>query len=290
MNTPKKQENDSRIELEEKVWNAIATFEQILEAMPNDRASLDTLAHAYEQVGDHTKAKDYLVRLGNVIIQENDAEAGQEILAKIEAYAEHDDDARLLLGRMKDFLSSKKISAAASSPESRSGQTKAGASGVRSSFNMADELSFAWNLLEAGELTQEEYSNVVQDLTEMSAGDSNTTISVLHVLEARAFKNLERIIGFVSKECSTPIISLASFDLQSSVVSLLPMEFIVRRGAIVFELLGNNALVVVMNPYNKQLRQDVEAAIGKKCHFFVALSSEFDQAIARINQPPAAKK
>ena len=80
----KKPEKDSRPELEEKVWNAIAAFEQILEAMPTDRASLDALAHAYEQVGDHTKAKDYLIRLGNVIIQENDADAGQEILEKIE--------------------------------------------------------------------------------------------------------------------------------------------------------------------------------------------------------------
>lgn len=286
----KKPEKDSKSELEERVWNAIAAFEQILEAMPNDRASLDALANAYEQVGDHTRAKDYLVRLGNAIIQDRDIEAGKGIVEKVEIYAEHDDNARQLLAKMKDFLSAQKESLAAVKAESQLKHAKAGAADVRSNFNMADELSFAWNLLEAGELTQEEYASVVQDLTEMSASDSNATISVLHVLEARAFKSLEKIAGFVSRECLAPIISLSSFEIQSAIVSMLPMDFMVRRGAIVFELLGNNALVVVMNPYNKQLRQDIEAVTGKKCHFFMALSSDFDQAIAKLVQGAADKK
>jgi len=58
----------------------------------------------------------------------------------------------------------------------------------------------------------------------------------------------------------------------------------------VFELLGTNALVVIMNPYNKQLRQDIEAAVGRKCHFFMALSSDFDQAINKVVQASVAKK
>jgi tetratricopeptide (TPR) repeat protein len=280
----KKQDKEAKSELEEKVWNAISAFEQILEAMPNDRASLDALAHAYEQVGDHTRAKDYFIRLGNVIIEENDSVAGQEILDNIKQYAEDDDKARQLLARMEEFLSAKQAADSTSKAEVQSKQAKTGAADVRVSFNMADELSSAWNLLEAGELTQEEYASIVQDLTEMSAGDSNATISVLHVLEVRAFKSLEKIMGFIARECSSPIISLASFDLQPSVLTMLPMEFMIHRGALVFELLGNNALVVVMNPYSKQLRQDVEAATGKKCHFFITLSSEFDQAIAKIPQ------
>ncbi|MDD4870553.1 MAG: hypothetical protein PHR77_08330 [Kiritimatiellae bacterium] len=280
----KKPDKESNSELEEKVWSAISAFEQILEAMPNDHASLDALANAYEQVGDHTRAKDFLIRLGNVIIEENDLKGGQEILPKIKQYAEKDEKADQLLGRMEEFLSARKAAVSAPKAESSAKLAKAGSSDIRMSFNMADELSFAWSLLEAGELTQEEYASIVQDLTEMSAGDSNATISVLHVLEARAFKNLEKIMGFISRECSSPIISISSFELQPSVVTMLPMEFMVHRGALVFELLGNNALVVVMNPYSKQLRQDAEAATEKKCHFFITLSSEFDQAIAKIPQ------
>jgi len=279
----KKPEKEAKSELEQRVWNAISAFEQILEAMPNDRASLDALSHAYEQVGDIAKAKEYILRLGNIIIEENDAEAGLEIVEKVRQYAKEDTKARHLLGRMEVFLSDRKA-AAAPKAEVQARQPKAGAGELRTNFNISDELSFAWNLLEAKELTQEEYASVVQDLTEMSAGESNATISVLHVLEVRGFKNLERIIGYISRECATPIISLASFDLQASVVSMLPLDYMVRRGAMVFEVLGNDVLVVVMNPYNKPLRQEIEAALGRKCHFFLSLASEFDQALAKIPQ------
>jgi len=280
----KKPEKESKSDLEQKVWSAISAFEQILEAMPNDRASLDALVHAYEQVGDITKAQEYIVRLGNAIIEENDAEAGHEIIEKLRMYAKDDVKSRQLLGRMEVFLSDRKVAAAAPKTEVQPKPAKAGAVELRANFNISDELSFAWNLLEANELTQEEYASVVQDLTEMSAGESNATISVLHVLEVRGFKNLEKIIGFISKQCATPVISLASFDLQAPAVSALPLDFMLRRGAIVFESLGNDCLVVVMNPYNKQLRQEIEAALGRKCHFFISLATEFDQALAKVPQ------
>jgi len=159
----KKPEKDTKSELEERVWNAIAAFEQILEAMPNDRESLDALANAYEQVGDHTRAKDYLVRLGNAIIQDRDVEAGKGILEKVEIYAEHDENAKQILTKLNEFLASQKESVVAAKAESQAKFAKSGSSDIRLTFNMADELSFAWNLLEAGEITQEEYSSVVQD-------------------------------------------------------------------------------------------------------------------------------
>ena len=59
-------------ELEEEIWSAISAFEQILEAMPNDRASLEALAHAYEQIGDQTRGLDYLIRLTQVVLEEGD--------------------------------------------------------------------------------------------------------------------------------------------------------------------------------------------------------------------------
>ncbi|MEI6217777.1 MAG: hypothetical protein WCP86_02660, partial [bacterium] len=52
---------------ESEVWSAIAAFEQILEAIPNDRTSLAPLAHAYEQIGDLARAKDYTVRLADIV-------------------------------------------------------------------------------------------------------------------------------------------------------------------------------------------------------------------------------
>jgi len=68
-------------ELDEEVWQAINAFEQIIEALPRDRASLEALSHAYEQVGDTAKEAEYLNRLAKVLIDEEDADAAARLQA-----------------------------------------------------------------------------------------------------------------------------------------------------------------------------------------------------------------
>jgi hypothetical protein len=278
----KQPEKKSKEDLETEVWSAIAAFEQILEAIPNDRASLDALSNTYEQIGDHTKAKEYMLRLGDVLLDEHDADEARDLVSHIKPYAD-DPEVKALIDRIEKLgpVETRSPEVAAAGPVVPAEKPKSGER-VRMSFSMQDELAFAWNLLEAKELTQEEYSSVVQDLTEMSSVDSATTVSVLHVLEGRAFKSLEKVMAFVSKECGTPIISLSCFDLKPEATSLLSSDFMLKRGAMVFELLGTDALAVVMNPYDRQLRKDVEGTTGKKCHFFMTLASEFDKCLEAL--------
>ena len=78
-----KEQSGELSQTESEVWNAIGQFEKILEVMPNDRFSLETLADAYDKIGDHTRAEDYLVRLANVLADENDEDSAQDILEKL---------------------------------------------------------------------------------------------------------------------------------------------------------------------------------------------------------------
>ncbi|MFC1498013.1 hypothetical protein ACFLS1_06045 [Verrucomicrobiota bacterium] len=269
---------------EEKIWDAISAFEQILEALPGDMASLEALSHAYEQIGDHARAKDYTIRLGEVLVKESDVEAAAVILDKIRSYADEDPQAQELAGTIEKLISDQKVQQVGEGviTEETSSQERKDDVKATEGFNISEELSFAWNLLEAKELTQEEYSSVVQDLTDLSASEGNAAVSVLHVLEGRRFKRLEKIITFAARECGIPIVSISNFELQSEAVSVLPMEFIVRRGALVFEFLGNDALVVIMNPYDNKLRKDITQLADRNCHFFLTLPSEFDRAVEKI--------
>lgn len=286
---------------ESEVWSAIAAFEQILEAIPNDRTSLETLAHAYEQIGDMARAKDYTIRLVEVVLSELDQQEARNLLPKFEQFAAGDPVATELLQRLRVFVTSAAsatavkavaaATAAAARQEEKEKEKKehgpvtlsSAAAHARSSFNIANELPLAWNLLKANELTQEEYSNVVQDLTELSATDASVTVSVLHVLHDRSFKNISRVLTMLAKECSTPIISLTSFDLQPDAYSLLPLDFMVKRGVIIFDFFGDAALAVVLNPYDKELMKDVETVAGRKCFFYLTPPAEFDVAINKIN-------
>lgn len=265
--------------LDDDVWAAISAFQQILQAIPNDRASLETLAHAFEQIGDHTQAREYVLRLGNVLVDEQDHEAATEFVAKLREYAGDDEDVDNLLAKVENLAA-----AAGGTKEAETSEAPRTGRKMRSSFNMAEELSCAWNLMQLGLLSEDEYSNVVQDLSDMSSQDSNVTVSVLHVLEGRQYKGLEKVINAMARECSTPYVSLLNFDVQHSAVTLLPFDYMVQRGVLVFDFIGEDGLVVVMNPYDKELQRDVQEQAGRPCHFFITLPSEFDRAIAKVSE------
>ena len=266
---------------ESEVWSAIAACETILEAMPDDRASLETLSHAYEHIGDQAKTLEYLLRLGDVIVRDGDREAASHIAEKLKAFGSSDERLVSVCEQLEKLGSEVQASVGVEEVSA----TRTGRAGAPSqAFRVADELSFAWRLFEAGELTQEEYASVAQDLSEMSADDHLSTASVLHTLEARAFSGMERLMGYVARDAQTPIISLLSFDIQKEAHSLLPVDFMIRRGAVVFDLLADDALVVVMNPYDEALREQVQMKVGKPCHFFISLPAEFDSAIGKITE------
>lgn len=269
---------------EEEVWIAISAFEQILEAIPNDRASLEALCHAYEQIGDHVRAREYLLRLGKVIVGERDSASAAQVLRQLEGYEDEDEASRAMMRELRGLVDTAKPGAALVVESGAEPVTGRSESYRYEAFNLADELSFAWTLLETNQLTQEEYAALVHDLTELSSSDSENTVSVLHALELRTFKGLERLMTTVSKECGTPLVSLGSFDLQSGALMSLPLEYMVRRGAVVFDFLGKEALVVVMNPYDQQLRTSLEGLLKQKCHYFMALPSEFDKAMVRARE------
>ncbi len=264
---------------ESEVWSAIAAFEKILEAMPDDLASLETLAHAYEHIGDQAKTLEYLQRLGEVILRDGDAEAAVHVASKLRGFASKDEQVSLLCDRLEGFTAQVQTE-----PVDEVMPLCGAVSRPSYVFRVADELSFAWRLFETGELSQEEYASVAQDLSEMSADDHLSTASVLHALDARAFSGMERLMGFVARDARTPIVSLLSFEIPSEVHGLLPLEFMIRRGAIVFDLIGDDALVAIMNPYDESLQQQVEAEAGRPCHFYISLPSEFDAAIGKMGK------
>ena len=287
-NPPSKTPHDA----EGEVWNAIAMFEQLVEVMPDDRTSLEALAQAYEQVGDRARAREYQIRLARLLVVDGPIEDAGPALDRIRQYAD-DPQAREVLelaAQLKQSPAAPAEAPADTPPPSAAAAAKSAPKGLsdaeiaaKSTFNVAEEMALAWNLLQANEFTQEEYARVVQDLTELSAGNAGT-VSVLHVLQARASPKLERIMVAMARRYDTPIISLGGFELRPETTQLLPPAFMVRRGAVVFDQVAKDPLVVLMNPADKGLRRDVAAVTRRTCHFFMAQPAEFDAAMEKIRQ------
>lgn len=259
------------------IWNAISAFEKILEAIPHDRVSLEALTDAYEQVGDHTRSKEYILRLARVLIDEDDEEAARDLLRKLKRFAADDPEAAALAKEIESFRTEKVMADIIESEDGAAG---------RSSY-LSDEIAFAWNLLQNSKLTQEEYAGVVQDLTESSSRKTEIPVSTLHVLYDRNFKNINDVILFVAKDCAMPLISLSNFELPPPAISLLPIDFCLRRKALAFDTFGQDLLVAILNPYDTQLKNDIETMTGRMCHFFLAWPPDFDAALEKKKKADA---
>lgn len=291
---------------ESDVFSTIMAFEEILEVMPDDRAALESVAHAYDELGDQKQAKHYIMRLVRVLLDEGDAGAAAEWADKLRAHAEEDPEASALIEETESLQSGDRELGATSpgssgtasgadgaSPEAGTPQTPASAApsagdasrkGISLQLNIADEMAFAWNLLQVELLSDEEYSSVVQDLSELATGKQSGTVSVLHVLRGRGFRNLDKILAAVARDAYLPLVDLQRFNLQLPTTLCLPIEFIVHRGALPFERIGSEILVALLNPYDENLRKDVSTLTEKKCHWYLTTPDSFDKAVSTVEE------
>ena len=281
---------------EAEILEAINAFESILDAMPNDRSSLETLAHAYAHIGDEVKSREYLLRLGHVIVEERDLPSAGNLLEQLQILTP-DSDVTMLTGRLELLLSGEGPAAGATdaapgaAPESLSLDRPTVAPPAykpKLEFSISDELVVAWNLVEAELMTMDEYSSVAHDLAEMASENALMTVSVFHALEARSSNQLERYLARVSTDSSAPLIALDCYDIPLEVGALLPEDFMVRHGVMVFSLMGKEALVVMMNPYNKECLSEVSKMIGRPCHPFMAIPASFDLILSQLRTMMAA--
>ncbi len=265
---------------ESEIFSAIAAFEKILEAAPTDRLAIETLADAYQKLGDIPKASHYLVQLANAIITENDAQAAAAAIERMRAFSR--EDVVLARTQLQDLLTREGV--APTAVHTPAPAEPAAASSVRKAADITHEVALAWELLQAGRFTQTDYSLVVQDLSENSMKHVGVPVTVLHALTDRQHHGLEKILAHLSKISNTPIIPLASFELNREACAVLPMDFMARRGAIVFDFYGSDALVATLNPTDKDLQADVKRVLKRNCHFYLVSATDYDNALANIRK------
>jgi hypothetical protein len=273
---------------EEEIRGAIHAFEEILEAMPTDRVALETLFEGHLMLDQHDKAAEFLARLAVTILEENDSEALQGLLPALHQHSGMNADVAAALNQAEAQLSSpqadgpkpKIVAPANPTPES------ADLNITLEDLNNNDitaELSMAWNVHQAGEISEEEYATVVHDLSELSSRQLDVPVTVLHVLEDRNSPSLDRVLQFVVRDTNTPFIKLSRFDLDPASIHLrLPEPMVRSRGALVYEVMAKDAMVAILNPYDEELKKRVQKTLGVTCHFFLTSSEEYDAALIKL--------
>ena len=276
MERPKQFDNSP----ESEVWNAIDAFEQILQAMPNDRTALETLYDAYDRIGDKTRSLEHLIALAALVIEEGDSDSVPWVYNGLRNHAKNNAAAADAIKQLENLMANMGLP----SPAEMAPQAKSSSKGV----DVSTEMTLAWTLLQANEVDQDEYSQIVKDLTENSTKNIAVPITVLHALNDRANKNVDRIVAFMSRDSGLPVVSLTTFELDRRILTILNAEFVSRQGALAFAEMGKEPLIAILNPYNEGLKEEIRKAVGHPCHFYLTNAQEYDEYVSRARQPEHA--
>ncbi|MDA3800008.1 MAG: hypothetical protein PF692_13125 [Kiritimatiellae bacterium] len=273
---------------EDELWSAISSLELILDVMPEDKTSLQALAAAYVDIGDISKAVKLKVRLGNIALDEQMISEAAEIEEELAELRDHDENVKEFLDRyesMKDMVDQK--------PEEDVAVSESGNYDVPSDnafrdldkpFDISKEISLAWEIFQSKLLTEEEYSSIVRDLTDMTVSQSVITVSTLHAIQSRGYKTIESIIAYLGQTYNAPFVNISSFNLQESVLKLLPVRLMIKFGVLPFDVLGDKALLmVVMNPADTKLIKQISAVLSRKCYVYTTYPHEFDQILMQLH-------
>lgn len=85
-------------------------------------------------------------------------------------------------------------------------------------------------------------------------------------------------------QCGFPYIAVNKYDIDSKILKLIPEEVAKKHHIIPLDLVGDVLSVVMANPLNSIIIEEIEKLTDCKIATFIATKSEIDEAIAHRYQ------
>jgi hypothetical protein len=254
----------------------VEMLEQILEVMPDDLFTLRALYETSLKLEHPEKAFETLARLDDQARAAQNIEMVDFVLNQYESIS---DDSPEIQGRMARL---REMKSAVGLIQSEEAPAPAPVKRADGGGRLDAEMGLAWDLFQDDQLSQEEYSNVLHDLTEMSSQQMGVPVTVLHILHDRQFSRMERVMTHLCQKNKMPIMMLSHFEDNEEVCKLLPLDFMSRNGAMPFAKVGDDLLVAVLNPMDKELLDETQKLCGRRCHPYLVTPDEYDLQLGKI--------
>ena len=259
----------------EELQQTAALLEQILEVMPDDFFTLRALYETLLKLEQPEQALDCLKRLDDGTRAAQNPEMIAFVIRQYESIVDEMPELRKRIERLQELQTATHLTRT-ETPAKPSAQRKG---------DVDSEMALAWELFQDEQLSQEEYSNVLRDLTEMSArAEARVPVTVLHVLHDRNFSRFERLMVHLCQKSGVPIISLSQFEEREEFREVFPLDFISRHGALPFAQIGDDLLLAVLNPYDKELIRQASELAHRRCHAYLVSPQEYDQRLDQIKK------
>ena len=149
-------------------------------------------------------------------------------------------------------------------------------------FDLAREVMLVQRLFKAKTMSSQELFAVLMDICGYSQGGAVKPSTVLHAVHDQAMACEQKVMEYLVKHAGLPYLSMECFVIKPEAALALHVEFMKHRAALVFDTIGPDALVAILNPYNQKLRQDVALVTQRNCHFFLVSAGEYDKTLDLI--------
>ncbi len=280
------------VNVDPKMTEAIAFFEEMLRTMPKDRTALEFLAMAYEQTKQKDKRRDVLVRLVDVLLMENDYQNAKAIAEHLHAFPDHM-PAMLAIERVTALAELEQIADAIPSGASRSQEaaftpakpTKEWPADVHSISHAAAsaEMDLVWFWHDNEYLPKDFCMNIMNALTERPVTDTPLLVSALAILEEHQPEYTDLVMEKMQRICNIPPIPVELFEPTPAALQTLPSLFCTVKGVLPFALMGNELLVALLNPMNEELQREIIDRSGRICHFFLGRPGNWQLIVSKLN-------
>jgi len=280
-------------QVDAKMTEAIAFFEDMLQTMPKDRTALEFLAVAYEQTKQNDKHRDVLVRLVDVLLMENDYKNAKAIAGRLKKFADHM-PAMLAVERVAAMTELDDDNESPSQAETSSSQgavftpkkpTKEWPIDVHSISHTAAsaEMDLVWYWHDQEVLPKELCMDIMNAITERPVTDTPLLISALAILDEQHPEYTDPTMEKMQVISNMPPIPMELFDPTQTSFQTLPRVFCHIKGALPFALMGNELLVALLNPLNEELKLEIQDRSGRVCHFFLAHPKSWQLVFDKIS-------
>ncbi|NOY79715.1 MAG: hypothetical protein GXP31_01790 [Kiritimatiellaeota bacterium] len=265
------------------VWEAIQTFETILEVFPEDVSALESLAVAYEQAGDAAKGREKYLALARIWAGQSEWRRVREITKHLLELQPEDAEARELHEQAVAVLGEEGEDEATAAAET--GAALAGRVGRKLEVDLRGELELAWFLLQNSIINQDQYEKAIESLTEnrMNPG-SNASLSLLQELQVLEWIDMETIVDFLAAETTVPFIELRNFELDPEIAAAIPLDECRRTGVLPFEKMESEYMVALMNPVDLELQKKITDYLGTPVHFYFTSPESFQSAVSALEK------
>lgn len=279
-------------QVDPKITEAIAFFEDMLQTMPKDRTALEFLAVAYEQTNQNDKRRDVLIQLVDVLLMENEYKNAKAISEHLRVFPDY----------MPAMLAIERVAALTELDTDHDAPSQAGANLSPGSVFLpakskkewptdvhsishttaSAEMDLVWLWHDQEYIPKEMCMDIMNALTERPVTDTPLLISALAILDEHHPEYTDSIMEKMQRTNNIPVIPMELFEPTPAALQTLPLVFCHVKGVMPFALMGNELLVALLNPINEDLKLEVQDRSGRVCHFFLVHPRSWQPVFSKI--------